>query len=276
MTYDVMGPGALDYLPCRYGASKLLFRGPRRKLDEPYLAFLGGTETYGRFIPKPFSAVVEDKLRLPCVNFGCLNAGLDVFVYDPFVSAAAARAKITVLQIMGAQNMANRYYSVHPRRNDRFVAPTALLKSIFREIDFSEFHFNKHMLTTLKKVSFDRFKVIHDELQLAWVARMRLLMGQIGGDIVLLWFAEHLPPQDSLCRRSLGSDPLFITHDMIDQVAVYASKVVKVIPSRIAKQEGTVGMQFAPLEAHIAAELPGVRAHAEVATALVKAIGDMQ
>ncbi|MDC1223540.1 DUF6473 family protein [Ascidiaceihabitans sp.] len=46
MTYDVLGAGNLDYLPCRYGTSKLLFRGPRRPLKEPYIAFLSGTETY--------------------------------------------------------------------------------------------------------------------------------------------------------------------------------------------------------------------------------------
>jgi hypothetical protein len=44
MTYDALGAGALEYLPCRYGTSKLLFRGPRRSLNKPYLVFLGGTK----------------------------------------------------------------------------------------------------------------------------------------------------------------------------------------------------------------------------------------
>ena len=47
MTYDAAGPAPLDYLPCRYGTSKLMFRGPRRRLEAPYIAFLGGPETYG-------------------------------------------------------------------------------------------------------------------------------------------------------------------------------------------------------------------------------------
>lgn len=34
MTYDALGAGALDYLPCRYGTSKLLFRGPRRPVKK--------------------------------------------------------------------------------------------------------------------------------------------------------------------------------------------------------------------------------------------------
>lgn len=275
MTYTALGPGALDYLPCRYGTSKLLFRGPKRKLDDPYVAFLGGAETYGRFITRPFPTLVEEETGMTCANFGFPNAGLDVYSCDPFVPEAAAAAKITVIQAMGAHNMTNRYYSVHPRRNDRFVAPSDLLKSIFRNIDFSEFHFNKHMLTALKWASPAQFEVMLAELQAAWVARMRLLMGQMRGKIILLWFADHAPSDESLPCLSLGADPLFISREMIDQVAPLATRVIQVVPSASAKKEGTSGMQFAPLEAHIAAQLPGARAHHEVATALIQVIRQM-
>jgi hypothetical protein len=136
MTYHVMVLGALDYLPWRYDTLKLLFRGPRRKLEKPYVAFIGGTETYGRFIERPFPVLVEDELGLVCLNLGCLNAGSDVFFRETFVPGAAADAKITVVQVIGAQNMTNRFYSVHPRGNDRFVGPSDLLKTIFRDVDF--------------------------------------------------------------------------------------------------------------------------------------------
>ncbi|MGB3314802.1 MAG: DUF6473 family protein, partial [Albidovulum sp.] len=59
MAYEYAGESALDYLPCRYGQSKLLFRGPRRKLDGAYAAVLGGTETYGKFVAEPFPNIVE-------------------------------------------------------------------------------------------------------------------------------------------------------------------------------------------------------------------------
>ena len=272
MTYSAMGPGALDYLPCRYGTSKLLFRGPRRKLDRPYIAFVGGTETYGRFIAKPFSRLIEDEIGQRCVNFGCMNAGIDVFSRDPYIPMATAGAMITVVQVMGAQNMTNRFYSVHPRRNDRFLAPSDLLKTIFREVDFSEFHFNKHMLTTLKKMSPDRFDAIHKELQSAWVARMRLLVGQMRGKVILLWFADHPPSEGALPYDGLGEDPLFVTRAMIDEISPYVTSVVIAVPSRAARNEGTQGMVFAPLEAHIAQELPGVRAHEEAAAAVAQAI----
>ena len=70
MTFPVAAHGALDYFPCRYGRSRVLFRGPKRPLDGPYVAFLGGTETYGRFIETPFPALVEPALGQACINFG--------------------------------------------------------------------------------------------------------------------------------------------------------------------------------------------------------------
>ncbi|WP_037228462.1 DUF6473 family protein [Roseobacter sp. GAI101] len=275
MTYDATGPGALDYLPCRYGASKLLFRGPRRKLEKPYVAFIGGTETYGRFIEKPFPSLVENETGLVCANFGCVNAGIDVFAHDPFVPGAAADAKVTVMQVMGAHNMTNRFYSVHPRRNDRFVGPSELLKTIFRDVDFSEYNFNKHLLMGLHKKSPDRFEAVYKELQSAWVARMRLMMGQMRGKTILLWFADHAPSDFPMEHGGLGPDPLFVTRSMMEQVAPYVTKVVQVVPSRRAQHDGTNGMVFNPLEAYSAEELMGVQAHEEAAAAISQAIAEL-
>jgi hypothetical protein len=276
MTYNEMGPGSLDYLPCRYGGSKLLFRGPRRKLDAPYVAFLGGTETYGKFIEQPFPALVEDTLDVTCVNLGQPNAGIDAFVHDPFILRAAAAADATVVQVMGAQNMTNRFYGVHPRRNDRFVSASSLLSTIYREVDFSEFHFNKHMLGHLNMISADRFQTIREELQQAWLARMRLMMGQISGKSILLWLSDHAPATDTEPDSfGLGPDPLFITREMIDQIAPYVTEVVEVIGSRPEVCEKVPGMCYSPLEAAAACETLQPDCHAEAADGLSKVLRNL-
>lgn len=266
MSIDPLGPGALDYLPCRYGASKLLFRGPKRALKEPYIAFLGGLEVYGKFIAKPLPALVERNLGVPCVNFGYPNAGIDAFVNDPFVVEAACKADVTVLQIMGAQNMTNRFYSVHPRRNDRFTGASQLLNVIFSDVDFSEYHFTKHMLGDLLALSADRFDAVRAELQQAWLARMRLLLGQIKGRIVLLWFAPFAPPRgDRGTHTQMDRDPLFVTHEMVTQLEPLVTKVVIARPSPAALDAGTQGMQFSEMERAAAAQMLGPRAHEEAA-----------
>ena len=88
MKHDTLGEAGLSYAPCRYGTSRILFRGPRRPLDGRYIAFIGGTETYGRFIENPFPALVEAALGDVCVNFGMINASVDAFANEPTVLAA--------------------------------------------------------------------------------------------------------------------------------------------------------------------------------------------
>jgi len=277
MSIDALGPGALDYLPCRYGTSKMLFRGPKRNLEAPFVAFLGGTETYGKFLQKPFPATTEDNLGLPCVNFGFLNAGIDAFVHDPFVIDAACQAEVTVVQVMGAQNMTNRFYSVHPRRNDRFISASTLLTVIYREVDFAEYHFTKHMLTDLQKLSVDRFETVRLELQQAWLARMRLLLGQISGKTILLWFASSAPPvADDLATDDLGCDPLFVTKEMIDEIAPLSTKLVVVRPSTLAINAGTDGMHFSEMEAVAAQQLLGPLAHLEAGARIAEAIANLR
>ncbi|WP_282047858.1 DUF6473 family protein [Sulfitobacter mediterraneus] len=273
MTFDALGLGALDYLPCRYGNSKLLFRGPKRDLDQPYVAFIGGTETYGKFLAKPFPVLVEEEIGKTAANFGVPNAGIDVFVNDSFILGAAAQADVAVIQVLGAQNMTNRFYAVHPRRNDRFVSASSLLATIYREVDFADFHFTKHMLTRLLEVSPDRFATVLQELQQAWLARMRLMLSQVRGKSILLWFSEHKPRDSGRGPpQSIGNDPLFITRQMMDEVAGHATHVVEVVASPRARVMGTEGMIFAEMEAMAAEEMLGQQAHIEAADAVVSAL----
>ena len=131
MLYEHPGGDTLDYLLCHYGHSKLAFRGPPRPLPRDYVCFVGGTETFGKFVSRPFPALVEDMTGLTSLNLGSANAGLDSFVQDPTVIAMARQARLVVLQLMGPQYLSNRFYTVHPRRNDRFLKANAPLRRLY-------------------------------------------------------------------------------------------------------------------------------------------------
>ncbi len=266
MTVHSGGGMSLEYYPCRYNDSRVLFRGPRRKLDREYIAFIGGAETYGRFVEQPFPALLERRLSISCVNFGVLNAGMDLYLNDPAILDLASKASAKVMQITGAQNMSNRFYSVHPRRNDRFLRASERLEELYPEVDFTEFHFNRHMLGQLAEISLDRYALIVDELQTAWVARMKHVLTILHGKVVLLWFANHAPVLGK--SQTTGSDPLFVTRDMIEVLRPRVMRVVEVVPSEAAMMEGTKGMVFGDFDACAAAELPNPRAHEEVANTL--------
>jgi hypothetical protein len=274
MAYDHLGAGALDYLSCRYGKSKLLFRGPKRKLDGRYVAVIGGTETYGKFMPRPYPDRTEAVLGTKVVNLGCVNAGIDVFSQDPAVLEACCGAAITVIEIPGAQNMSNRFYAVHPRRNDRFLRASTLLKSFYREVDFTEFHFTRHLLSALKAADADRFAIVESELKDAWVARMKALMSRIDSKIVLLWLAAHRPEDCTDCADG-GGDPLYVDRAMITAVTPYATRVVEVVVSRDEVAAGADGMIFADLEAPAAQEMLGAVAHQRTAEALAPVLATL-
>ena len=264
MTFDALAPSGLDYVPCRYGNSKLLFRGPQRDLSKPYMAFLGGTETYGKFIAKPFVDIVEDRLGMTCANFGCVNSGADVFLHDPFLPEAAGASQVTVLQVPGAQNMSNRLYTVHPRRNDRFLSATRFLQSIYPEVDFTNFHFNKHMLNELRVLSEERYWIVEQELRQAWAARMKTLIERISGRVVLMWVSARSPGD----LDQVTGDPMHVTAEMLDLVIPCATEYLEVALSPDALRNPLDGMQYSQMEAPAAREMLGPRAHVEIADAL--------
>lgn len=271
MAYEKLDAQPLDYRPCRYGASRLLFRGPKRTLDGRYAVCLGGTETYGKFIARPFPALVEDRTGFPCINMGWPNAGVDVLLNEAEIIATASRAVVTVLQVPGAQNLSNRYFSVHPRRNDRFVQASPALRTMFWEVDFTEFHFTRHMLRHLAHISPRRFAVLRDELQAAWVARMGLLLRRIEGPVVLLWLSAHAP-RARADDPDLAADPAFVTRAMLDAIRGKTAQAVDATLSPAALAAGTAGMVHSEFEASIAAELLNPSAHEEVAQRLAPVI----
>ncbi|WP_147110817.1 DUF6473 family protein [Tateyamaria sp. syn59] len=269
MSIESLGPGGLDYLPCRYGNSKVLFRGPRRSLDAPFVAFFGGSTTYGKFVASPFPDLVEQATGITCVNFGSLNGGVDVFATDPYLREVSGKAQLTVIQITSPRNMSNRFYRVHPRRNDRFVEASSLLRAIYREVDFAEFNFTNHMLARLELISPERFETVVEELQTAWVARMRLVLSQIKGRTVLLWASRQTPEASA---QDPETDLAFVSREMIDKVSELATEYVETVISEDAIAVGTEGMVFNEMDAPAARQMLGPAAHKEIAQSLAPVV----
>jgi hypothetical protein len=271
MSYVTRGESALEYLPCRYGTSKLLFRGPRRKTDTGYVGVLGGSETYGRFIERPFPMLVEAKTGQRMINFGYVNAGVDVFLQDRSVLDICAEANATVIQLLGAQNLTNRFYAVHPRRNDRFLSASQFLQTLYRDVDFTEYNFTRHLLADLQDRSAEKFLMVSDELKAAWVVRMKQLLESVGGKKILLWIGEEAPGDGTVINAN-APDPLFVTRAMIDEIRPLTDDFVEVVASPEARANGTTGMVFESEDAQAAATAPNVAVHQEVANQLSRAL----
>lgn len=267
MAFEYLGRGGLNYYPCGYGDSKLVFRGPSKPLDEPYFAVIGGSETYGKFVEEPYPALLEKFIAGPVVNLGYMNAGTDVFMLDETVMGICAGANVTVIQIMGAQNLSNKYYSVHPRRNDRFLNASGLLHAIYRDVDFTNFHFTRHLLSVLAEVSPTKFEIVREELQGTWIVRMQHILDRLDGPVVLLWIADHKPGEAG--RNGLvGSDPMFVDRDMISQLKGPLIEFVEVVSTEDEVSAGHDRMVFTALEELAAREMMGPVVHEAAALKL--------
>ena len=259
-----MGRAALDYAPCNYNGSKIWFRGPKVDLDRDYVAFLGGTETFGKFLPYPFATLSGASLQWDPLNLGVVNAGVDMYLGDAKLIEVARKAKATVIQVMSAANLSNKYYVVHPRRNDRFVRVTEHFHALAPKLDLTNVHFTRHFLEAVAQHDQALFELVRSELRQVWVYRMEQLMSQVGGRIVLIWFSPRTPDAQMHSGR-LEKDPVFVDAGLIEPLRSMASEVLIIRPSEAARKEGVRGMVFHPPEADAASKLLGVRCHQEAA-----------
>lgn len=229
---------------------------------------MGSSDTFGKFVQTPFAAVAENEIGTTCVNLGCVNAGVDSFLNDAGILRVAGAGSITVLQVMGAQNLSNRYYRVHQRRNDRFLEPTALLTKLYGEVDFADIHFNKHLLSTLAALSPKRFETIRQDLKAAWLGRMRLLLQALGPRTLLVW-VRHA---GDASNGAVGSDPLLVSRDMLDQLSSDTLGMVEVDVQPAGRTDDLEQMHFGPLQAPAAEQAIGPSSHVRISKAVVDAL----
>lgn len=254
--------GNLNYRLCGFPGSRIEFRGPVPDMSEPFVAMLGGTETFGKYVGAPFPSLFAEWARMPVMNLGVCHSGLSLLDSEKWLLDAASRADLTVLQVPGAQTVSNRLYCVHPRRNDRFIGASPRLCRMFPDVDFAEINFTGHLMETLARRSPEAFSKVIDELRQAWMHRMRKVIDSIRGDVLLLWMSDRHP-------EARGGEPLFVNRDMLDRLTPYTVGMVEAVFPEEPSLEGKI-VPFG--EEQAALKLPGPVQHARIAEALVDRI----
>ena len=266
MTCETGSAGALDYFPCRYGQSRLIFRGPWRVPRAVHAVALGGALTYGRFVADPWPQRLEQATGCRVLNLGVPHAGPDAWLNEPELMRLAQAAEYRLVQLPGAVNLSNRFYTVHPRRNDRFLAASPALQRLYPDVDFTDFTFTRRMIRVLAAQGPDRFAEVAQVLAQAWLDRMGALLSELRGQVVLFWAGGRPPPLPGQ-RLTLHDDaPLLVDALMMRALRPHVLAMPEiVVPDWAGSEEGKV---FAPLEAPAARALPGPNVHDAVAQAL--------
>ena len=126
----------------------------------------------------------------------------------------------------------------------------------------------------MRDQSLERFALVRDELQAAWLARMRLLIERINAPVVLLWLSAHEMRRDA-GMPDLIEDPAFVTRGMIKALMPMVRSVVDATASAEAMRAGARGMVHSDFEATVASELLGPQVHQETAARLGPVIEEL-
>ncbi|MBL3703718.1 hypothetical protein GI582_13565 [Sulfitobacter sp. BDSS02] len=264
MSFQTFGADAPGEEACQYGASRLQCRGPARQFDTPYMVAMGDSETFGKFVKYPFASLLEKSIGMPCVNLGSPNSGLDALLQDPDLIRIAKQADLAIIQAMGAQNLTNRFFRVHPRRNDRFLEPTPVLVELFPEVDFTDFAFTNHMMQSLQQVSPRRFSLISHELKQAWVSRMHLLLRQFARRPILLWLRYETVSGFGEATHN----PFLVDEAMVAELKPHLRQVIEIPVQPASEAQEMNAMIFATAEQEAAANMIGQATHHRIAKEL--------
>ncbi|MEM7719582.1 MAG: DUF6473 family protein [Pseudomonadota bacterium] len=259
----------IDYGMRALPGSRLQVRGPVPDFDAPFITVLGGTETFGKYVEEPYPALLEARIGMPVMNLGVAHAGLSLFSDEFALLDIAAKSEVTVLQVLGAQNMSNRLYSVHSRRNDRFLGVSPALRDIFPDVDFTDINFTGHLISTLRAASGYAFGVLVEELKWAWVQRMRRILSLIDGEVILLWISDR-DPIEALDGYDVV-EPQFVDAEMLADLQNDFSDIVKVVTGAANSLEGKV---FSVNEKDAALCVPGPDVHERIVEALTPIVLD--
>jgi hypothetical protein len=262
MSYHQTGSAVAGYDVCLYGESRLWFRGPERSLDSAYMVCAGGDETYGRFVERPFAAILEDRLDRRCLNLGSLFCGLDALCGDAGLFSLLNGAELCVLQAPSVLSQSNHFYRVHPRRNDRVLAPTPNLIDLYPEVDFADVHFVCHLMRLLRGHQDARFEVVAEELRRNWVRQIRDLLGRLDTPVILLGL--HVL-QDNDSQRV----PVSVTAEMLEVVRPHTATCIEVAAHVSGQSDELEDMLFGTLQQPMAEHMIGPAAHKTIADALI-------
>ncbi len=253
---------------CQYDGTRLWFRGPPCTLDHPFIACIGGDETFGRFVDSPFPDAVQKQLGKTCANFGSLFAGVEALTRDQGLLRLANRAQRCVIQLPQVHGQSNRFYRVHPRRNDRFLEPTQDLLDLYPDIDFTEVHFVRHLLKRLQARHDARFEVIAHELRQSWLRSLGTFLGQLDPQTVLL----HLQIQRV---HTIEDDPIPVNASMVEALRPQAARVVTCSVAVSGASDTLEDMLFGTLQQPMAVHMLGPAAHRQIAEAVVPVLRDL-
>lgn len=187
----------------------LLFRGPIADTTRPFVACIGAAQTFGRFVERPFPALLGRALDVPCVNAGVPGTG-PRFWLQPEVLAAVNSAQLVIVQVLAGRSASNSMYTNTGGGHDGIVAATG------ERLRFEAFL--ARVMASGDAALLDR---VVAETRADYTATMRQLGESLRVPTVLLWLSYRTPAY-RLDRSTpfgvLNHFPQLVDQDVIDAI----------------------------------------------------------
>ena len=175
------------------GIAEHTFRGPIPDLSQPYIACIGGAQTMGRFVHRPFPDQLAEHLELPCLNLGLGGAGPRSALV-PEVLGLLQRARLVVVQMFSGRSASNALFdnSKGGRNYGRCVRTEAW-------ISFEDFFAN--IIARQDRALIERTV---QETREDYAFYLKALGEVIGAPTVLLWLSQREPDYEPDWSRQFG------------------------------------------------------------------------
>lgn len=213
----------IDYqlyeLPGVHGA----FRGPPIRTSE-YIACVGAAQTFGRFAPLPFPALISRCLGIEALNLGRGGAGPGFHLSCPTLMTYINRARLVIVQIFSARSQSNSLFTVSGER----------VRGINR-VDGSEASADQ-FYTWLMRQDRELASRIINETRTNYVSAMTELLEAINAPKILLWFSVRRPEYEE--RRELplarlfGDFPQLVNRAMVEELRDHVDIYVECVSQR--------------------------------------------
>jgi hypothetical protein len=217
----------VDYQPWQLPRVGLKVRGPAPAWDKPRFVAMGAAQTFGRFVPRPYGAIIAERTGSACLNFGFSGAGPSFFNIRPPLFDYINASDCAVVQVLSGRSVSNSAFKVG--NNQGVVTPrgaTSLVAPIFAEDAYKE------LLRTTSKAELIR---IRDETRDIYISQMIELLTRITvPKILVYWSVRPVDYEEGTgdLQAYWGNFPHFVNRNVIDSIRPHADSFLECVSRR--------------------------------------------
>ena len=221
--YSAEDVDILNYFYYQLPNTQKWFRGPQPNWSRGRpIAFLGAASCFGRFVPRPYSALIGERLGVPVLNLGYGGARAPFYYRDPGLMEHINRAAVVVIEIFSARGTGT---TLIESRNDG----SAFLRwsGSGAEFAFADSFFHQAWHSKRQEMP----SLIADIRQ-RYIEQMHSLLWRIGRPVVLLWLSQRRPEEraDYEDPAAYGfSFPHFVDRPTLNAIGQQRVNLVEVV-----------------------------------------------